>query len=305
MEGFAPRLERSRSFWRWRPDRVEPVPAGAARPPAGQARAGRALLGRLGRQAAADRGHRTAAGPGRPYTVLSTVGMSGQRMPVVEQVLDDSERLRPDRAGGGHHAAQRAGGPGVPVAGHLPLERRDLVRPGPQRPVVPRAVDVPARRRSRGGAAARLARRAQRGGPSGREAWPGRSRRTCPGSPSAGIRCAGCGSSRSPNGTGSWPATAARPRWSAGSRRSAGAGWWGLRPPRGGVRGLRRLRAASFRGSLADADAGHPRGSGPDGKQLPAKRATKPHRVGMNTSSSSQTTGAATSRESSRSRMPP
>ena len=27
--------------------------------------------------------------PDRPYTVLSTVGMSGQRMPVVEQVLDD------------------------------------------------------------------------------------------------------------------------------------------------------------------------------------------------------------------------
>ena len=27
--------------------------------------------------------------PGRPYTVLSTVGMSCQRMPVVEQVLDD------------------------------------------------------------------------------------------------------------------------------------------------------------------------------------------------------------------------
>jgi hypothetical protein len=29
------------------------------------------------------------AGPHRPYTIMSTVGMSCQRMPVVEQVLDD------------------------------------------------------------------------------------------------------------------------------------------------------------------------------------------------------------------------
>ena len=46
--------------------RVESVPAGAARAPAGPARAGRALLGRLGGQAAAGGGHRTAAcGPAR------------------------------------------------------------------------------------------------------------------------------------------------------------------------------------------------------------------------------------------------
>jgi hypothetical protein len=89
MEGFAPRLERSRSFWRWRQH--------------GWSQFTQALLGHLtarlgpagsywdasaGQQPQIGVTERPPAG-GRPYTVLSTVGMSGQRMPVVEQVLDE------------------------------------------------------------------------------------------------------------------------------------------------------------------------------------------------------------------------
>src|ERR1700690_4336800 len=89
MEGIGPRLERSRSFWRWRQT--------------GWPQFQRALLGprdtRLGPvghywDASARKQPLTGVTerppvPGRPYTVLSTVGMSAQRMPVVEQVLDD------------------------------------------------------------------------------------------------------------------------------------------------------------------------------------------------------------------------
>ena len=70
--------------------RVGAVPAGAARPPAAAAQAGRPgnrrPPGRL--TGVTER----PSGPHRPYTVLSTVGMSCQRMPVVEQVLDDPSR---------------------------------------------------------------------------------------------------------------------------------------------------------------------------------------------------------------------
>jgi hypothetical protein len=91
MEGLAPRLERSRAYWRWRGS------------PGGWPQFQQALLGhltpRLGPaghywDASADKEpligitERPPA-PGRRYTVLSTVGMSAQRMPVVEQVLDD------------------------------------------------------------------------------------------------------------------------------------------------------------------------------------------------------------------------
>ena len=90
MEGIGPRLERSRSFWRWRQT--------------GWPQFQRALLGHLDARLG-PAGHYWDASarkqpltgvterppvPGRPYTVLSTVGMSAQRMPVVEQVLDDS-----------------------------------------------------------------------------------------------------------------------------------------------------------------------------------------------------------------------
>ncbi|MGD0607907.1 MAG: suppressor of fused domain protein [Streptosporangiaceae bacterium] len=91
MEGLAPRLERSRAYWRWR---------GSA---TGWTQFQQALLGHLlprlgpgGHYWDASAGHQPLTGvterppgPRRPYTVLSTVGMSCQRMPVVEQVLED------------------------------------------------------------------------------------------------------------------------------------------------------------------------------------------------------------------------
>ena len=66
--------------------------------------------------------------PGRPYTVLVHGGHERPAHAGRGAGAGRLQRLRPDRAGGGHHAAQRAGGPGVPVAGHLPVERRHLVR---------------------------------------------------------------------------------------------------------------------------------------------------------------------------------
>jgi len=91
MEGLAPRLERSRAYWRWRQSGT------------GWRQFQQALLGHLlprlgpgGHYWDASAGHQPLTGvterppgPHRPYTVLSTVGMSCQRMPVVEQVLDD------------------------------------------------------------------------------------------------------------------------------------------------------------------------------------------------------------------------
>jgi hypothetical protein len=91
MEGLGPRVERARGYWQWRQsaDGWEQFQ---------QALLGH-LLSRLGPGAHywdAARGKPPVVGiserppaPGRPYTVLSTVGMSCQRMPVVEQVLDD------------------------------------------------------------------------------------------------------------------------------------------------------------------------------------------------------------------------
>jgi hypothetical protein len=91
MEGLASRLDRARAYWRWR---------GSA---AGWGQFQQALLGHLAPRlgpgghywdASAGNQPLTAVterppSPHRPYTVLSTVGMSCQRMPVVEQVLDD------------------------------------------------------------------------------------------------------------------------------------------------------------------------------------------------------------------------
>ena len=198
--------------------RVGAVPAGAARPPAAAARAGRALLGRVGGPAAANRSDRTARGSAPPVHHLvhgghelpaDARGRAGARRP---------ERIRQDRARDRHHAAERAGGPGVPVARDLPLARGDLVRARPQRPLVPRALDVPAGRR----------RRLRSSGRCCCSTLPARcpvpSRRTCRVSPSAGTRSGGSGSSRSRNGTASWPRNAAQPPWSAGSPRSSGAG---------------------------------------------------------------------------------
>ncbi len=91
MEGLAPRLERSRAYWRWRQSAD------------GWDQFQQALLGHLqvrigpgGHYWDASAGQQPPAGvterppePNRPYTILSTVGMSCQRMPAVEQVLDD------------------------------------------------------------------------------------------------------------------------------------------------------------------------------------------------------------------------
>lgn len=91
MEGLAPRLERSAAYWRWRHSAT------------GWEQFQQALLGHLQSRlgpgghywdASAGRQPLTGVterppGPHRPYTVLSTVGMSCQRMPAVEQVLDD------------------------------------------------------------------------------------------------------------------------------------------------------------------------------------------------------------------------
>ena len=91
MEGLAPRLERSRAYWHWRQSG------------SGWGQFQQALLGHLqprlgpgGHYWDASAGHQPLtgvterpSGPHRPYTILSTVGMSCQRMPVVEQVLDD------------------------------------------------------------------------------------------------------------------------------------------------------------------------------------------------------------------------
>ena len=91
MEGLAPRLERSKAYWRWRQSA------------SGWEQFQQALLGHLeprlgpgGHYWDASAGHQPLTGvterppgPHHPYTILSTVGMSCQRMPVVEQVLDD------------------------------------------------------------------------------------------------------------------------------------------------------------------------------------------------------------------------
>ena len=90
MDSLAPRLEQARAYWRWRESAT------------GWEQFQQSLFGhlkpRLGAGAHywdASAGHQPQTGvterPGgsRPYTILSTVGMSCQRMPVVEQVLDD------------------------------------------------------------------------------------------------------------------------------------------------------------------------------------------------------------------------
>ena len=96
--------------------------------------------------------------------------------------------------------------------------------------LVSRAVDVPARRRLRSGAADRQARQPARA----RRARSFRFR-------SAARRSGGSGSSRSATGSGHWPRSAGRPAWSRTSRRSAAAGSWGS----GGRRGRRLTRGPS------------------------------------------------------------
>jgi hypothetical protein len=93
IEGLGPRVARAKAFWQWRDS------------PAGWGRFQQAALAhlesRLGPSPAGhywdvSMGRRPSVGvcerppsADRPYTVLATVGMSCQRMPVVEQVLDN------------------------------------------------------------------------------------------------------------------------------------------------------------------------------------------------------------------------
>src|SRR5246500_3808407 len=90
IDGLGPRVERAAEFWKWRDS------AG------GWAQFQSAALGHLtsrlppgahywggapGKRAAIGISERPP-GPGRPFTVLSSIGMSAQRMPFVEQVVD-------------------------------------------------------------------------------------------------------------------------------------------------------------------------------------------------------------------------
>jgi Suppressor of fused protein (SUFU) len=91
IDGLGPRVERAIDFWRWRESA------------AGWGKFQQATLAHLTSRLGPGAhywdgapGRRPALGiserppvPGRPYTVLSTVGMSAQRMPFVERVVDD------------------------------------------------------------------------------------------------------------------------------------------------------------------------------------------------------------------------
>ena len=90
MEGLGPRAAQAEDFWRWRAD--DSAWAGFQQAMLGH------LFGRLGpgvrywdvgggKQPLVGVSERPATGR-RPYTVLSTVGMSCQRMPVIEQMGD-------------------------------------------------------------------------------------------------------------------------------------------------------------------------------------------------------------------------
>jgi hypothetical protein len=90
MEGLGPRAAQAEDFWRWRAD--SSAWAGFQQAVLGH------LLGKLGpggrywdvgggKQPLAGVSERPPTGL-RPYTVLSTVGMSCQRMPVIEQLPD-------------------------------------------------------------------------------------------------------------------------------------------------------------------------------------------------------------------------
>jgi hypothetical protein len=92
MEGLGPRADRATAFWRWR-QREDSWSAF-------QASLFGHLLGRLGpggRYWDVGAGKQPPVGVSersptaqRPYSVLSTVGMSCQRMPVIEQIMEDS-----------------------------------------------------------------------------------------------------------------------------------------------------------------------------------------------------------------------
>ena len=218
MEGLAPRLERSRAYWRWRQSA------------SGWDQFQQALLGHLqarvgpgGHYWDASAGQQPLTGvterppePHRPYTVLSTVGMSCQRMPVVEQVLDDPS---------GYARIELAIATTLPSAqaarvflwlATYPWRAVTWFGPGHSVRWYHEPVDVPAGRGPglRRGAAARLARLAAR--PAAARPVRLHLRR---GSGPVAVDRPDLG-----DGTASWPRSTARPAWSAGSPPSSGAG---------------------------------------------------------------------------------
>src|SRR6266851_835751 len=92
MEGLGPRADRATAFWRWRAS--EDAWGGFQKAVLGH------LLGRLGPGARywdVSAGKQPIAGVSerpptrsRPFTVLTTIGMSCQRMPVIEQYAEDA-----------------------------------------------------------------------------------------------------------------------------------------------------------------------------------------------------------------------
>ena len=202
MEGLGPRADRATAFWRWR--QREDSWAGFQQSMLGH------LLARLGPGARYwDVGsgklppvgvsERPPTGSG-PYTVLSTLGMSCQRMPVVEQVMEDPSGCARIELAIATTMPSPEAARDLPVAGPVPVAGRHLVRGRAQHPLVPRARHVPAGRGERGGAPAGRPRPADRPGGAG----PVRVRLR------RGARCGGSGSCRSPSGSGSWPRSAAR-----------------------------------------------------------------------------------------------
>ncbi len=91
IDGLGPRVERAAAFWEWRNSA------------SGWTEFQAASLGHITSRLGPGAHYWDAApnkkpaigiserppGPGRPFTVLSTIGMSAQRMPIVEQVVDD------------------------------------------------------------------------------------------------------------------------------------------------------------------------------------------------------------------------
>ena len=90
MEGLGPRVDRARAYWHWRRDErswgvfQQGVLGHLERLGPG----GHYWDASMGKQPLAGISERPP-GEGRPYTVLSTVGMSCQRMPVVERLVQD------------------------------------------------------------------------------------------------------------------------------------------------------------------------------------------------------------------------
>jgi hypothetical protein len=91
VEGFGPRVKRAAEFWRWREaaDCWTQFQAAALGHLTSRLGPGAHYWdGAPGRRPAIGISERPS-GPQRPFTILSTVGMSAQRMPVIEQVVDD------------------------------------------------------------------------------------------------------------------------------------------------------------------------------------------------------------------------